>query len=98
MGVLIGLHVFIALVLILVILMQPSRAGGLGAIGGGTTYFGPRGYVPFLTKITVGAAAIFFVTSLSLALMISRARTKSAIEKAIEKGPTPTEERVPTER
>ena len=45
MGVLIGLHVFIALVLILVILMQPSRAGGLGAIGGGTTYFGPRGYV-----------------------------------------------------
>jgi preprotein translocase subunit SecG len=64
------LHVFVCLMLMLVVLIQPGKSGGLGAALGGagaTQIFGGRGAGNFLTKTTWIAATVFFVTSVTLA-------------------------------
>ncbi len=71
------LHVLVALVLILMVLLQSARGTDLaGAFGGmgSQTAFGPRGTTTFLSKTTTALAAIFMVTSLSLAILSNRSR------------------------
>jgi len=65
------IHLFTCFALILVVLMQSGKGGGLaGAFGGGgTSLFGGRGAGNFLTKATMTFGAIYFATSLSLALL-----------------------------
>ncbi|HEY4103483.1 MAG TPA: preprotein translocase subunit SecG [Polyangiaceae bacterium] len=67
------LHIVACAFLILVILIQPGKSGGLGALGGGQAQqvFGGSGAGNFLTKTTWTIAAIFFATSVSLAYMSS---------------------------
>lgn len=67
------LHVMACTFLILVILIQPGKSGGLGALGGGAAQqvFGGGGAGNFLTKTTWATAAIFFTTSISLAWLSS---------------------------
>ena len=63
------IHIVVSVVLILIILLQPSKSGDLGAVfGGGTSesVFGASGAVPFLAKMTRLLAVVFFITSLSL--------------------------------
>jgi preprotein translocase subunit SecG len=69
---LIVLHVFVCLMLMLVVLIQPGKSGGLGAALGGagaTQIFGGRGAGNFLTRTTWIAASIFFLTSVTLAYL-----------------------------
>ncbi|MEM6533555.1 MAG: preprotein translocase subunit SecG [Myxococcota bacterium] len=73
-------HVTTCLVLILAVLLQSGRGGGMGAAlggggGAGSQIFGGRGASTFLTKITSGAAVIFFLTSITLAGLGSRSET-----------------------
>ena len=68
-------HVLIALILILVVLVQSARGTDVAAAFGGMgsqAAFGPRGTATFLSKATVVLAALFMVTSLSLAILASR--------------------------
>jgi len=67
------LHVFVCLFLILVVLLQQSKGGGLsGALGGGATQvFGGRGSANFMTRLTTVVAATFMLTSISLAFLSS---------------------------
>ncbi|MCG3174195.1 MAG: hypothetical protein GMKNLPBB_02423 [Myxococcota bacterium] len=58
-------HVIVALLIVVVVLLQPGKDGGLGALGG-STVFGPRGAVPVLGKATVVLAALFFISSMAL--------------------------------
>jgi len=58
------LHIMACAFLILVILIQPGKSGGLGALGG-------SGAGNFLTKTTWATAGIFFFTSISLAYLSS---------------------------
>jgi preprotein translocase subunit SecG len=65
-------HVFVCLFLILVVLLQQGRGGGLGSMAGGSTQvFGGRGAGNFLSRLTTICAAIFMVTSMSLAYLSS---------------------------
>jgi preprotein translocase subunit SecG len=66
-------HILACLFLILVILIQPGKSGGLGALGGGGAQqvFGGSGAGNFLTKTTWATAAIFFLTSITLAYLSS---------------------------
>jgi preprotein translocase subunit SecG len=76
-GLLLALHVTICLSLILVILLQSGKGGGLagGAFGGtAQTVFGGRGATDFLTRATMVLGAGFFATSLMLALLSSGTR------------------------
>jgi preprotein translocase subunit SecG len=93
-GVIIGVHVFVSLFLMFVILLQPGRADGMAAFGGGgsaSSVFGGRGSVTFLAKVTEVCAAIFMITSLTLAYRSShtdsvlRARRNIAAQEAAQK-------------
>ena len=64
------LHVLVCVFLILVVLLQAGKGGGMGiAFGGGgsQTVFGSSGAGNFLTRLTSITAAIFLITSLGLA-------------------------------
>ena len=71
--ILIFVHVVASLALIVSVLMQSSKGGGLaGTFGGsgvGGGVFGGRGAAPFLTKATTICAVTFMLTSISLNLV-----------------------------
>lgn len=98
------LHVFISICLILVVLMQSGKGGGVaGAFGGGgnQTVFGGRGATDFLGKATWGLGAGFMFTSLLLGILSAgRSEPTSVIEKAVpppsSTAPAIPEERVPS--
>jgi preprotein translocase subunit SecG len=68
------IHILAALFLVLVVLLQSGRGGGMGAAFGGASsqIFGGRGASTFLSRITTGAAIVFFMTSLTLSMLSSR--------------------------
>src|SRR5580765_3536264 len=70
-SVLLIIHLFVTLALIGVVLIQRSEGGGLG-IGssqGMGAFMGGRGTANLLTRTTAILGTIFFVLSLSLALL-----------------------------
>jgi preprotein translocase subunit SecG len=73
-GLAIILHVFISLLLIGGILLQPgAKGGGLGSAfggGGSNSAFGAQGAAPFLAKLTYWLAAGFMVTSLCIEILV----------------------------
>ena len=82
-GVLLVIHVLSCLVLIGVILLQAGRGGGLADVfgaGSAQSFMGTRGSV-YMTRATTAVAAIFMMTSLSLAIL-SVQRGKSLIPAA----------------
>jgi preprotein translocase subunit SecG len=67
-------HIFVCLFLMLVVLLQQGKGGGMGAaFGGGATQqvFGGRGAGNILTRATAVCAATFMLTSVSLAYVSS---------------------------
>lgn len=80
------IHVIVCFFLVIVVLLQSGKAADLaGAFGGmgSQTAFGPRGSATVLSKATTIAAAVFMVTSLSLAILATRgaASSGSVLEK-----------------
>ncbi|HEY8086641.1 MAG TPA: preprotein translocase subunit SecG [Polyangiaceae bacterium] len=68
------LHIGVCAFLMLVVLLQQGKGGGMGAaFGGGATaqVFGGRGAGNILTKATAICAGIFMFTSVSLAYVSS---------------------------
>jgi preprotein translocase subunit SecG len=81
------LHLLIALALVSVVLLQRSEGGALG-IGGGGGFMTGRGAANFLTRITPGLAAAFFVTSLALTLVATRPTGQRSLFDAPASAPT----------
>jgi len=74
-----ALHVLACLFLILVVLLQSGKGGGMGiAFGGGgsQTVFGSSGAGNFLTRATAVTAGIFMLTSVSLAYFASQQESR----------------------
>lgn len=68
-------HVLVAIAIIALVLLQHGRGSDVGAAfgsGASNTMFGSAGALPFLMKLTVACAAIFFVTSITLSDMAAR--------------------------
>jgi len=67
------MHILACVFLILVILIQPGKSGGMGVFGaaGAQQVFGGRGAGNFMTKTTWATAALFFATSITLAYLSS---------------------------
>lgn len=61
--------VVVCIFLVITVLLQPGKSGGLGAAfgGGGNTVFGASGGTPVFRRMTSGAAICFMVLSLLLA-------------------------------
>jgi len=73
-----AVHVVACIALMVTILLQSGKGGGLaGAFGGGSsqTLFGGRGAASFLSRASTILAVVFFVTSLTLGLAASRGAT-----------------------
>ena len=85
------IHVFVCLFLIMSILLQSSKGGGMaGVFGGGGGMggvFGGRGAASFLSKVTMYLGIGFAVTAITIALL-SPGRSgsqKSLIQQQVEK-------------
>ena len=82
------LHVIVCIFLMLVVLLQAGRGGGIGLAfggsGGSQSVFGSSGGATFLTKLTAVCAIIFFANSLALAYMSSQSDSRR-LQKIAEK-------------
>src|SRR3954469_23367670 len=91
-NILLGVYVFDALLMMLVILMQRPKSEGLGAaFGGGVTenIFGAQ-TTNVLTKITGWLAAIFFLLTFILSILYAhKSNTGSNLTRELTKGQTP---------
>ena len=89
-GFILVIHVCVAIFLIVVILIQRGRGGGLvESFSGVESMFGTR-TSQFLTRATTVLATVFLFTSISLALLAAR-QSRSLIE---EEALSPLQERV----
>jgi preprotein translocase subunit SecG len=76
------IYVIVCLFLILVVLLQAGKGGGMGSAFGGSgsqTVFGGAGAGNFLTRVTVVCAMLFMMLSATLAYL------SSSSEKALER-------------
>jgi len=88
-GVILGVHVLLALMIIGLVLLQRGKGAEAGAgfgSGASGTVFGARGTSTLFSKLTAVFAALFFVTSLSLAYLGSHATVEptSVLERAAQ--------------
>ena len=99
-GILLTIHLFVCFILIAVILLQAGRGGGVAdAFGGGAaqSILGSRG-TQYLTRATTVCAAVFMLTSLTLAYL-SAQRGRSLMENVQTKTPaTPPVEPKPVQQ
>jgi preprotein translocase subunit SecG len=77
----VSIHLIVCFLMIASILLQAGKGAEIGASFGGSsqTVFGSRGPGTFLSKVTVGTAIVFMLTSLSLALLSKQANTASTV-------------------
>jgi preprotein translocase subunit SecG len=82
------LHVIVCIFLMLVVLLQAGRGGGIGLAfggsGGSQSVFGSSGGATFLTKLTAICAIVFFTNSLALAYLSSQSDSRR-LQKISEK-------------
>ena len=88
-GVILGVHVLLALMIIGLVLLQRGKGAEAGAgfgSGASGTVFGARGTSTLFSKLTAIFAGLFFVTSLSLAYLgtHSPAEPTSVLERAAQ--------------
>jgi preprotein translocase subunit SecG len=102
-GLILGVHVLLALMIIGLVLLQRGKGAEAGAgfgSGASGTVFGARGTSTLFSKLTAVFAGLFFVTSLTLAYLGSHAPVQptSVLERAAQaaaaaapaKAPPPT--------
>lgn len=99
--IILAIHIVIAFTLIVLVLLQQGRGADAGANFGGSSQsvFGSRGSATFLSRMTAFLAAMFFVTSLSLAYIASQETRsyKSVVSEPVSKesGSKPTAPVIP---
>ena len=86
-----GLFLLACIVLVISVLLQPGKAdaGSLFTSSISSAAFGPRGTQTILAKITIGAAATFFIVALLLGLGVGSGQ-RSLMEGGVKTQPTPT--------
>ena len=87
-------HIFAAIALVLIVLLQTGRGSEIGAAfgsGASQTLFGSSGTSGFMTRVTTVAVIVFMATSLILAMMYSSGRSASSRASI----PVPIEEKLP---
>lgn len=70
----IALHIFLCLFLMLLVLIQNDKMGGLAGLGGMTSQsaFSTAGAATFIQKLTRSVAIVFFVVVLGLGVIASK--------------------------
>ena len=99
-GFILAVHVLLALMIIGLVLLQRGKGAEAGAgfgSGASGTVFGARGTSTLFSKLTAVFAALFFVTSLSLAYLGTRTSGEpaSVLERSMLHAPAPVPAPVP---
>lgn len=77
-----AIHVTACVLLILVVLIQPSKGSGFAIYGsGGDTLFSAGSGTSFMKQMTAGCAITFAITSLLLTLLASRSGLSSVVNR-----------------
>lgn len=98
-AVLLIIHLLVTLALIVVVLLQRSEGGGLGigTSGGMGAFMGGRGTANLLTRATAILGTLFFVLSLTLALLNQGTRQpRSLLDSPAPTAPAPSLPPAPT--
>lgn len=88
------IHVFAAVCIIALVLVQQGKGATLGpAYGGGAsqTVFGSSGSGSFLFRITIALISVFFITSITLNYLVMHAYKQQAVVNMpmpVQKAPT----------
>ena len=95
-SVVLAIHILAALGVIGLVLVQHGKGADMGAAfgsGASGSLFGATGSANFLSRTTAVLAAIFFVTSLSLAYIASNKpkTTGSVMQDAVKSQPVPVQ-------
>ena len=80
-------HIILAILMIVLILVQHGKGADAGASfggGGAATVFGASGSGNFLTRLTAVLTALFFVTSLTLAVFAKKQTTDAYSLKSVQ--------------
>ncbi len=80
------IHVFLAVGLVGLVLIQHGKGADAGAAfgsGASSTVFGARGSASFLTRATAILAALFFATSLALAYFATQAGEQAGLMQGV---------------
>ena len=80
-------HIILAVLMIVLILVQHGKGAAAGASfggGGAATVFGASGSGNFLTRLTAVLTALFFITSLSLAVFAKKQTTDAYSLKSVQ--------------
>lgn len=90
-GLLIALQIIVSLLLVVSILLQSAKGGGLAGVAGGmasSTVFGGRQAANFLQKATTILATIFLLNCLVMALISGPSSTQvSVTQQAVQSSP-----------
>ena len=98
-SVILVIHLFLALAIIGLVLLQRSEGGGLGIGGGGGGLGGlasPESTANLLTRATAVCAGAFFCTSLILGILAGRSTQPVGLMDALENAPAEIEAPVET--
>lgn len=83
---LIILHVIVCIALIIIVLLQAGKGAEIGAsfgAGASQTVFGAGGGKDFMHRVTVSAAIIFMLTSLTLAYFYGQPGSSSIMPETV---------------
>ncbi len=76
LNVILTIHMIACVALVIAIMLQRSEGGALGMSGGGTGgLISGRGAAGMLVKVTMGLAAVFFVTSVAMTWLNNQANS-----------------------
>ena len=96
MGLIIGLHVTVCILLMVIVLIQAGRGGGLvEGFTGVESMFGTKTSL-FLTRTTTVLSILFFMTCLSLAIL--SARQGKSLLRNVKPQPLKTQQEIPVEK
>src|ERR1700758_4019506 len=93
-GLILGVHVLLALMIVGLVLLQRGKGAEAGAgfgSGASGTVFGARGTATLFSKLTAVFAALFFGTSLTLAYLGTRSTSEpsTVLERAAQAATAP---------
>ena len=81
-GILIALQLIISALMVVAILMQSSKGGGMAGIAGGalaSSVFGGRATASFLSKATTILSALFMLNCVSMAVISANRESSSSV-------------------
>lgn len=93
-GLLLAIHILVCFFIIIVVLLQSGNAGDISAAFGGQgsqTAFGPRGAASALSKATTWSAVAFMITSVTLAVYVSKRGGPTSVLQGLKSQPAKTQ-------